>query len=132
MNSIRLSARQRRILEADAFDSFLRIETRRAIRSRKSLVLLLVDVSATRDASPVLDRLSSSVRATDHIGWHEPGKRLGILFTEVESDRGEDIAKLLSAKIARLMRDQMAPAEQHTATLLPSGRHFLFVATGTT
>jgi hypothetical protein len=139
VTAIRLSTKRHRLLEAEAFDSFLRIETRRAVRSRKSLVLLLLDVPPARDLSPVVDLLSSSVRATDYIGWRESGdqpgaerKRLGILFTEVESERGEDIAKLLSAKIARLMRQQLHAAEQPTATLLPSGRSFFFVPTGTT
>jgi len=126
-------------LEAEAFESFLRMETRRAIRSRKSLVLLLLDVPSTSevspvgDVSPVLDRLSSSVRATDYIGWRESGKRLGILFTEVDSDRDEDIAKLLSAKIARLVSERLDVgfAEQPTATVLPSGRSYVFVPTGT-
>jgi hypothetical protein len=107
------------------------METRRAIRSRKSLVLLQVDLPSARDLSPVIDRLSSSVRATDYIGWRESGK-LSILFTEVESDRGEDIAKLLSAKVARLVRDPSNATERTTATLLPAGRNYVFVPTGST
>jgi hypothetical protein len=134
-----LFAKQNRVLEADVFERLLRMETHRAVRSRKSLVLLSLELPSTRDLSSVIDRLSSSVRATDYIGWRESGKRLGILFTEVESERGEDIAKLLSAKIGRLVSGSLANspsnvalAERPTATLLPSGRSYVVVATGTT
>jgi hypothetical protein len=133
MTNMRLSTTRHAVLGPDAFNSFLQIETRRAIRARKSLVLLLLDVVGTQDLNHVVSRLSSCVRATDYIGWHEAGERLGIVFTEVESEQRDCIARLLTAKIATILRGTINPclSEQITITILPSGNSYLVATTGT-
>ena len=134
VTTIRLSTKRHVVLETDAFNSFLQIETRRAIRSNKSLVLLLLDVGRTQDLGPVVNILSPCVRTTDYIGWYEVGKRLGIVFTEVQNENREAIAELLKAKIANALCDHIEHhlSEPITATVLPSRRNYRFATTGTT
>lgn len=128
VSNIHLAAPRHIVLEAQAFNSCVEIEARRAHRSRKSLVLLVVDLTSD-DLMRIITILSSSVRATDYIGWHDAGKRLGILFTEVETDHSEEIATILSAKVARVLREAGA-ANQISMAVLLCGRNYLFVTTG--
>lgn len=88
----------------------VRAEELRAARSRKSLVLISFDlaaVPATTERNQIVVVLSSCVRATDWLGWQDAGRRLGMLFTEVESSRNGNIADLLKAKTTRVMREQL-------------------------
>lgn len=127
VSNIHLPPPRHLVLEAEVFHSCIRVETRRVYRSRRSVVLSLVDITPD-ELTRLISILSSSVRATDYIGWHEAGKRLGILFTEVETEHSEETAKRLTAKIVRVLRDGGA-SHPITMTVLPSGRNYLFMAT---
>ena len=110
LTGIRLSASPHHVLDEAAFKMCIRAEELRAARSRKSLVLLSLDlgaVPATADRDRIVAVLSSSLRQTDWLGWREAGKRLGILFIEVESSRNGNIADLLKTKITRVVREQL-------------------------
>lgn len=128
MTNIRLSAKHHFVLPKKAFDVGLQIENQRAIRSGKSLVLLHLHVPLTPDVNRIIESLSSCVRGTDYIGWDDSDKRLRILFTEIETKHGEEIAKLLSTKIARVLRHEsdLSLSKQTTVTVLPSGTSYVF------
>ena len=95
---------------------------------------MLLDIAETQDIAGIVVTLSSCVRATDYIGWHEVGKRLGIVFTEIETAHREHIARLLTAKIAKVLDLRVQPnlSGQITISVLPSGRNYLSVTTGST
>jgi hypothetical protein len=95
---------------------------------------MLLDIAEMQDVAQIVTTLSSCVRATDYIGWHEVGKRLGIVFAEVETGDREHVARLLTAKIARVLDDRIKPtlSDQITITMLPSERNYLAATTGTT
>lgn len=94
----------------------LTLERRRAERSRKPFVLMVVDargVGNTDYPSGVLERLPSilfhAARETDLVGWYEANAVLAILFTEVNLGGATPIAEILHRKIATALRAQMDP-----------------------
>jgi lipopolysaccharide/colanic/teichoic acid biosynthesis glycosyltransferase len=111
----------------ERFRSLLLLERRRAERSTKPFVLMLLDASTIRHDSAQLptaeqayDRLlrrisllqqalatlKSSTRETDSIGWYRYGLILGVIFTEVGSDEISTIVETLRAKFCgKLVED---------------------------
>src|SRR5215471_17895212 len=88
------------VLQEESFHSMLMLERRRAERSRKPFVLMLLDASASvesKTAGRLLSRVCSvllkSTRETDLIGWYQQGAVLGVIFTEVSSEGKGPIAE---------------------------------------
>ncbi len=73
-----------------SFDRMLYLERKRTERSKRPFFLMLLDIEGlltTRgDSGLVKDlesALSSTIRETDIIGWHQQDKVIGIIFTEL-------------------------------------------------
>ncbi len=84
----------------------LTLERRRAERSRKPFVLMLLDAhrengSAAKILQQALEAVASSTRETDMIGWYQQNAIVGVIFTELGSDEKKVIIETLSAKIMR-------------------------------
>lgn len=100
-------------LPEETFQSMLTFERRRAERSRKPFVLMLlepfVDVekeSAARLLSQVTSVLLKSIRETDLVGWYKHGCTLGVIFTEISLESATPITEILSSKVrAALQRE---------------------------
>src|SRR5262249_8525706 len=80
------------ILESRAFIRILYLERKRAERSGRSFVLMLLEsarlLKTERDRGnlpEVLDALAQSTRDTDITGWYKDGSALGVIFTELGS-----------------------------------------------
>ena len=109
-----LLASRENVLKEEAFHAMLTRERRRAERSRKPVVLILVDSHAVhkkaRDAA-FLERLTSVVsdatRETDIIGWYEEGLILGVIFTEVNLQGKSPITEVLHSKVVTALRDNL-------------------------
>jgi len=76
------------ILTESVFHSMLTLERRRAERSRKPFVLMLIDANLEDgEAAGILrqsvDIALASSRETDLVGWYKEDAILGIIFTEV-------------------------------------------------
>lgn len=94
------------VLQEESFRSMLTLERRRAERSRKPFVLVLLDASVfiqEKTADRFMTRVSSvllkSTRETDLIGWYEKGVVLGVIFTEVSSEVEKPITDILRSKV---------------------------------
>src|ERR1700730_10436059 len=71
----------------DVFHSLLTLERKRAERSRKQFVLMLMDAhlengSAAGILKEAVEIVIASKRETDLIGWERPGGHLGGNFTD--------------------------------------------------
>jgi lipopolysaccharide/colanic/teichoic acid biosynthesis glycosyltransferase len=82
----------------------LTLERRRAERSRKPFVLMLVDANlengtAEEILKEAVDIVVSSKRETDLIGWYKQGAILGVIFTEVNLDGELPITDTLRTKV---------------------------------
>jgi len=102
------------VLQEDSFRSMLTLERRRAERSRKPFVLMLLDASALieeKGADRLMTRVSSvllkSSRETDLVGWYEKGVILGVIFTEVRCESEEPITGVLHFKILKALESEL-------------------------
>jgi lipopolysaccharide/colanic/teichoic acid biosynthesis glycosyltransferase len=92
------------VLAENVFHSMLTLERRRAERSRKPFVLMLLD--ANLEHGPAEEILKHAVeiavaskRETDLVGWYKQGGILGIIFTEVSLEGETPITETLRNKI---------------------------------
>jgi lipopolysaccharide/colanic/teichoic acid biosynthesis glycosyltransferase len=98
------SAEVDEVLAENVFHSMLTLERRRAERSRKPFVLMLLD--ANLEHGPAEEILKHTVeiavvskRETDLVGWYKQGAILGIIYTEVNLDGETPITETLRAKM---------------------------------
>ncbi len=103
------------VLQEESFRGMLTLERRRAERSRKLFVLMLLDASAfieektaDRFMSRVCSALLKSTRETDLIGWYEKGVVLGVIFTEVSSEGEKPITEILRSKVLDALHGELS------------------------
>jgi hypothetical protein len=92
------------VLVEGIFHSMLTLERRRAERSRKPFVLMLLDANLENGAAEeileqAVDVVVASKRETDLAGWYKQGAILGIIFTEVNLEGELPIVETLRTKI---------------------------------
>jgi hypothetical protein len=95
---------QEEVLAENVFHSMLTLERRRAERSRKPFVLMLLDANlesgtAEEILRQAVDIVVASKRETDLVGWYKQGAILGVIFTEVSLEGETPITDTLRAKI---------------------------------
>jgi hypothetical protein len=95
---------QENVLAENVFHSMLALERRRAERSRKPFVLMLLDANvengpAEEILQKAVDIVLTSKRETDLFGWYTDGLILGIIFTEVSLEEESPITETLRDKI---------------------------------
>jgi len=98
------SAQQVDVLVENIFHSMLTLERRRAERSRKPFVLMLLDANlengtAEQILKDAVDIVVASKRETDLVGWYKLGAILGVIFTEVNLQGEVPITETLRTKI---------------------------------
>jgi len=102
------------VLQEESFRSMLTLERRRAERSRKPFVLMLLDACAfieEKAADRMMTRVSSvllkSSRETDLIGWYEEGVIVGVIFTEVSCESEQPITEILHSKVLKALQSEL-------------------------
>ena len=95
---------QEHVLLENVFQSMLTLERRRAERSRKPFVLMLLDANLeSGDAEEILmqavEVVVATKRETDLVGWYRQGAILGLIFTEVSLEGERPITETLREKI---------------------------------
>lgn len=98
--------RHHEVLAEDLFRRFLCWERKRAERSHKSFLLMLVDAERVLQANRnqkaltrILSALSCSTRETDIAGWYREGAVLGVMFTELVWAERNALQNLVMAKV---------------------------------
>lgn len=97
-------ADQDEVLVESVFHSMLTLERRRAERSRKPFVLMLLDANLEHGPAEdilrqAVDIVVASKRETDLIGWYKQGAILGVIFTEVNLEGDAPITETLRIKM---------------------------------
>jgi lipopolysaccharide/colanic/teichoic acid biosynthesis glycosyltransferase len=111
----RVPARQEGVCQEDAFHRMLTLERRRAERSRKPFVLMLLDAQGLHEkngnGAGFVERFTSAVyhatRETDLIGWYKEGGILAVIFTEVSLEGKHPITEVLQSKVVKSLRDHL-------------------------
>ena len=109
--------RREGVLPEASFQALLMLERRRAERSRKPFVLMLLDASTLQADTQaegflqeVTSTLTSSTRETDLIGWYKQGEILGVIFTEVSLECPNPVTDILHTKVVAALREQFNPS----------------------
>jgi lipopolysaccharide/colanic/teichoic acid biosynthesis glycosyltransferase len=92
------------LLAENVFHSLLTLERRRAERSRKPFVLMLLDANLENGTAQeilrqAVDIVVASKRETDLVGWYKQGAILGVIFTEVNLEGESPITETLRIKM---------------------------------
>jgi hypothetical protein len=81
------------IMAEGAFSQIIALERKRAMRSRKTVVLMLLENlgffiprNDVRRRTSIEEIVVGSIRETDLVGWQSEGAVLGILFTELNGE----------------------------------------------
>jgi lipopolysaccharide/colanic/teichoic acid biosynthesis glycosyltransferase len=95
---------QEEVLVENVFHSMLTLERRRAERSRKPFVLMLLDANLENGTAEqilrhAVDIVVASKRETDLVGWYKQGAILGVIFTEVNLEGDIPITETLRTKV---------------------------------
>jgi lipopolysaccharide/colanic/teichoic acid biosynthesis glycosyltransferase len=102
------------VLTETTFHALLTHERRRAERSRKPFVLMLLEMHASQAKSVgasfserVKSAIAGATRETDLIGWYEEGRILAVIFAELNVEENLPVAELLRSKIEAALRDSV-------------------------
>ena len=107
-------SRLKELLQEDTFHTMLTLERRRAERSRKPFVLMLLDAHALftkrvpeKLLRQLINSISTSTRETDLVGWYKHGGVVGVIFTEVNLNEKTPITQLLLTKIVKSLHHHL-------------------------
>lgn len=99
----------------EAFHSMLTLERRRAERSRKPFILMLLDAGAFAEAGTadsvmlsITSIVLKSTRETDVVGWYKNGVILGVIFTEISSESEIPITEILHSKVVDSLHAELS------------------------
>lgn len=108
-------SREIMVLDEASFRRMIALERRRTERSRKSVVLVLLDAGRflTRDRSgkvlsSILSALALSTRDTDVIGWYKNHLVVGVMFTEIEMDNHGAILATMMNRVSETLRNNLS------------------------
>ncbi len=117
---LRISSNRRRheVLAEDVFRRIFCWERKRAERSGRCFLLMLVRVESIlranqseRALSEIISALSSSTREADLAGWYRAGEMLGVIFTEFREGDRKAMESLTSAKVTKSLRSTLSPEQ---------------------
>jgi lipopolysaccharide/colanic/teichoic acid biosynthesis glycosyltransferase len=99
----------------DVFQRVLVLERRRAERSRRPFVLMLISskgrqVSNQRVLQQTLAVLSTTTRESDLIGWYEESATVGVIFTELEGAKAK-AGKSILLKVENAVQDALGETD---------------------
>jgi exopolysaccharide biosynthesis polyprenyl glycosylphosphotransferase len=100
------------ILPEEYFHRTICLERKRAERSGKPFLLMLLDTGNCLPAEKngkvlqnILAALALSTRDTDVTGWHKQNQVIGIMFTEIAADMKKSILATILMRVSGAMRD---------------------------
>jgi len=110
----RVLGHQEGIFQQEPFHRMLTFERRRAERSRKPFVLMLLDAQAvlgSGNGTALVERFTSAVfdatRETDLVGWYKESTILAVIFTEVRLDGTHPVTEVLQSKVVKALQDRL-------------------------
>lgn len=114
LSAERVLAGERQVLDEDLFRRMLSLERKRAERSRKAFLLMLLDIgnsnSAQRDAKGLTNIVSTLVvttRETDITGWYQDHSVVGVMFTELIIDEKETLLTTILERVTNALKGNL-------------------------
>ena len=110
------SVADRSILHEEAFRRMVSLERKRAHRSRKPVLLTLLEIDSpmpsdrTRKAlEKILAALAATTRDTDVTGWYHHNHVVGVMFTEIATEGRGSILSTITARVSGTLRRHLTP-----------------------
>jgi len=104
------------LISEEQFRRMLCRERKRSERSRKHILLMLIDSKGTKhrkgDAAlmqKIAGVLNETIRETDLAGWFETGLILGVIFTELGATEVSAAVKIIEAKVTAGLQNAFKP-----------------------
>ena len=108
----RVEAGKDSILPEEYFHRTICLERKRAERSGKPFLLMLLDLGSafpieksSKVVQSVLSALALSTRDTDVAGWYKQDKVVGIMFTEIAPDLKKSILATILMRVSGSLKD---------------------------
>ena len=112
------------ILAEDVFRRILCWERKRAERSGRCFLLMLVNLESVlqanqreRTLSEILSALYRSTRETDIAGWYREGAILGVMFAEIHKTDRSALENLICGKVTGALRARLDARQVHRIQL---------------
>src|SRR4029077_10163230 len=106
------------MISEEQFRRMLCRERKRSERSRKHLLLMLIDSKGMKhrkgDAalmSKIAGVLNETIRETDLAGWFETGAVMGVIFTELGGTEVSAAVKIIESKVTAGLQKAFKPAQ---------------------
>jgi lipopolysaccharide/colanic/teichoic acid biosynthesis glycosyltransferase len=106
------------LISEEQFRRMLCRERKRSERSRKHLLLMLIDSKSMKhrkgDAAlmgKIAGVLNETIRETDLAGWFKTGSVLGVIFTELGSTDVSAAVKIIESKVTAGLQKSFKPAQ---------------------
>ena len=113
-------AMNRDALGEEAFHRMISMERRRTVRSRKSFLLMLLDMGDHSTAKnnrlslgKVMSTLSLMLRETDVTGWYKENSVVGVMFTEIASEDRDSIPAPMMTRVSQTLKNHLPPQQFH-------------------
>jgi hypothetical protein len=99
-------------LPQNSFHRMICLEERRAERSRKGVLLMLLDVNGPvvgekegfRLNQKMISVLSPITRETDVMGWYKENSVVGLLFTEVATEEVNSVTAAIMNRVSKILK----------------------------
>ncbi len=102
------------ILDEESFRRMVALERKRTERSRKPVLLMLLDAGnflpfdrSGRVLSNILSALSLSTRDTDVTGWYKDNAIVGVMFTEISMDDHGAILGIMMNRVSQTLQNNL-------------------------
>jgi hypothetical protein len=114
-----VSGENRGILDEQLFLRTILLERKRSERSRKSFLLMLLDVGnclpSGREEDKVMSKMLSalflSTRETDVTGWYKDNSVLGVVFTAINLEDRSSVQSAIVAGISESLSNHLTGAQ---------------------
>ena len=110
------SVADRSILQEEAFRRMVSLERKRTHRSRKPVLLTLLEIEnpapsekTRRALSKILSALATTTRETDVTGWYQHNHVVGVMFTEIAIEDRGSILSTITARVSGTLRRHLTP-----------------------
>jgi len=106
------------LLSEEQFRRMLCRERKRSERSRKHLLLMLIDSKGMKQRKgdialmgKIVGVLNDTIRETDLAGWFEAGSVLGVIFTELGGTDVSAAVKIIESKVTAGLQKSFKPGQ---------------------
>jgi hypothetical protein len=108
------SLADRSALQEEAFLAVIWHERKRAERSQKPCVLMLIEMDSVFPSdrngealTTILSAISAATRETDVTGWYKEDSVVGVLFTEIAAEDGSAIVTTVMSRVSEALRSRL-------------------------